>query len=264
MPDGKLTVIAHSGTITAEDTGEVFTGEARVKEGAAVIITPDETVYPDKTFALWSGDDGTKVPQKTFRLLVERNTAFYPSFSDLEGSFGDWRMYLAGDSCEDGVIYVRQDTVTGLKEYKYEQIWHEYGSFTWDNEEQHQGICLHCGHAELSEHYWNSSVVMTEPTHTAEGVKTYTCYVCGAKKYEAVAKTDSHSYGDWEIVIEAKGGEADLRRRTCACGDVQEVIISRRNGSSIIQTAISCWTGKTVLLPASTPSRWAQKMCPGM
>lgn len=180
VPDGRVTVLAHSGTITVEETGEVFAGTARVERGAAVTVTLDETVYPGKTFEIWNGDDGTKVPQKTFRLLVERNTAFYPTFSDLTGSFGDWRLLLVSDFCEDGTIYVREDAVTGLKEYQYEESWHEFGDCISVNEQQHQSVCLKCGYAECWDHYWNSGVVTTEATHTRDGVKTYTCYECGA------------------------------------------------------------------------------------
>ena len=222
VPDGKLSVIAHCGLITVEDTGEVFVGEARVEKGTAVTITFDEAVYPDKTFEMWNGDDGTRVPQKTFRLLVERNTAFYPAFSDFTGSFGSWRLFIIGDTCEDGDIYIREDSSTGLKEYKYERKWHEFGNCTCVNGQQHRSVCRLCGYEAYSEHYWNSGTVTTEPTHTQSGVKTYTCYDCGGKKYEAVARTEDHSYGAWEIVTRAKDGQPGLRRRTCACGDVQE------------------------------------------
>ena len=40
------------------------------------------------------------------------------------------------------------------------------------------------------EHTWDDGVVTTEPTVDSEGVKTYTCSVCGETKTEAIAKLD--------------------------------------------------------------------------
>ena len=53
-------------------------------------------------------------------------------------------------------------------------------------------------------------------------MKTYTCTQCGATKTEPVEKTSEHSYGDWEIVKEAKNGETGYRRKTCPCGETVE------------------------------------------
>ena len=46
-------------------------------------------------------------------------------------------------------------------------------------------VILESGHAT---HTWDAGKVTTEPTETAEGVKTYTCTVCGATKTEAIPK----------------------------------------------------------------------------
>ena len=51
-------------------------------------------------------------------------------------------------------------------------------------------------------HTWDSGKVTTEPTYTAEGVKTYTCTVCGETKTETLAKkafvdVTSTAYSDW-------------------------------------------------------------------
>ena len=44
---------------------------------------------------------------------------------------------------------------------------------------------------------FDDGVVTKEPTHFEEGIKTYTCTVCGRTKEEAVAKTNDHLFGDW-------------------------------------------------------------------
>ena len=221
VSDGKVTVLAHSGTITVEQTGEVFSDMARVERGTAVTVALDETAYPGKTFTVWKGDDGTQVPKKTFRLLVERNTAFYPVFSDLTGSFGAWSAVAFGPLCTDGILYVREDAASGLKEYKWERELHSFGRCSEVNDAEHRVVCTKCGYAESDPHRFDGGVVTTDPGHTAEGVKTYTCYDCGAVKTEPVEKTADHVYGEWIIDTEATGGNPGLRHRTCACGDTQ-------------------------------------------
>ena len=42
--------------------------------------------------------------------------------------------------------------------------------------------------AQLTEHFWDEGEVTTEPTVEAEGVKTYTCSVCGETKTETIPK----------------------------------------------------------------------------
>ena len=57
------------------------------------------------------------------------------------------------------------------------------------------GVCTNCGTAEPCVHEWNDGVVTREPTCTVEGVKTYTCGLCGGTKEEPVATID-HTYVD--------------------------------------------------------------------
>ncbi len=43
----------------------------------------------------------------------------------------------------------------------------------------------------MTDHKWDSGKVTKEPTETAEGVKTYTCSVCGRTKTEAIPKKEA-------------------------------------------------------------------------
>lgn len=57
--------------------------------------------------------------------------------------------------------------------------------------DKHYKKCLTCGEiAETADHTWNDGEITTEPTTTTEGVKTYTCTVCGDTKTETVPKTE--------------------------------------------------------------------------
>ena len=64
---------------------------------------------------------------------------------------------------------------------------HAWGAWTNLNGTSHKRVCANDPtHVETAEHVWDDGTVTTEPTDKAEGVKTYTCTVCGAEKTEPV------------------------------------------------------------------------------
>ena len=66
-------------------------------------------------------------------------------------------------------------------------------------------------------HSWNAGVVTTEPQEFVEGVRTYTCTVCGATREEAIPRTHVHSFeGDWKYRQEQGN---PVRYKTCSCGE---------------------------------------------
>ena len=50
--------------------------------------------------------------------------------------------------------------------------------------------CNKCGFTRSTKHSFDQGVITKEPTTTEEGSKTYTCTVCGEKKYEDIDKLD--------------------------------------------------------------------------
>lgn len=54
-------------------------------------------------------------------------------------------------------------------------------------------VCNDCGAERSITHSWDSGKVTKEATCTTEGVKTYSCTVCGETKTEAITKT-AHKY----------------------------------------------------------------------
>ena len=219
-PAAAYPVYLHGGTM-AKDGVAVRSGD-RIASDSVLSVTLDEKQFSGHEFSHWVASDGTLIPEKAFRVLVNRMIAFYPVFTDLTGDFGDWRVLERGDFCTDGTLFVREDSASGLKEYRLERGDHKAFTFSELDGERHTLHCVDCPYTDTYTHNWNTGAVTTEPTHTAEGVKTYNCTQCGATKTEPVERTSEHSYGDWEIVKEAKNGETGYRRKTCPCGETVE------------------------------------------
>lgn len=99
-------------------------------------------------------------------------------------------------------------------------------SKTWSKDETHHWHnCTEDGCTEISEkaeHTWNDGEVTTEPTYTTEGVKTYTCTVCGQTKTETIDKLTRPSSGGvttYAISIEnAENGEVSANRSSASRG----------------------------------------------
>ena len=72
-----------------------------------------------------------------------------------------------------------------------------------------------CGEREIEDCEWDDGKITTEPTHYEEGVKTFTCTVCGGEKTESITKTTEHEWGDW-----AKKDDSS-HIRECKCGEIE-------------------------------------------
>ena len=145
---------------------------------------------------------------------------------------------VSGGSCEEGACEYDDGVVTkppthtekGVRTYtcticggtKDEPIdktpGHEFGDWTPDreNDNKHVHECK-CGEVETGDCDFNDGEITKEPTHTEEGVKTYTCTICGRTKDEPVDKTPGHEFGDW-----TPDRENDNKHvHECKCGEVE-------------------------------------------
>ena len=82
-----------------------------------------------------------------------------------------------------------------------------------ENYHWHESSCGHDVTSGNAPHNWDAGIVTTEPTHTAAGVRTYTCTVCGAIKTESVsADTEAHTFStDWS-------SDANYHWHAATCG----------------------------------------------
>ncbi|MDE5967352.1 MAG: leucine-rich repeat domain-containing protein [Lachnospiraceae bacterium] len=93
--------------------------------------------------------------------------------------------------------------------HKHKNVWVK------KNADIHVEMCNGCGlpTGQQAPHDWDAGEVTVEPTEATEGVRTYHCTVCDAKKKETIAKL-GHSYGEWIK------NDQDTHKKVCACGDV--------------------------------------------
>lgn len=103
-----------------------------------------------------------------------------------EHSWNDGEITTPATDDEDGV---KTYTCTVCGKTKQETYAHEHTfSEAWAKDETHHWHAATCGHtAEVdgkAEHSWNGGEITTPATPDKDGVKTYTCTVCGKTKQE--------------------------------------------------------------------------------
>ena len=82
-----------------------------------------------------------------------------------------------------------------------------------------------CGEKETGDCTFDNGAVTKEPTHFEEGIKTYTCTVCGVTKTETIAKLTTHTYGNWTKVNDT------THKHTCTiCGKEESASHSWNSG----------------------------------
>ena len=81
-------------------------------------------------------------------------------------------------------------------------------------------------------HTYDDGVITKEATHFDEGVKTYTCTVCGRTKEEAIEKTNEHMFTEWY----PSQIEEDKHERVCNCGEKETADCTFDKGKITKQT----------------------------
>ena len=137
-------------------------------------------------------------------------------------------------------------------------IGHDYGAWTKLNGTYHQRVCANDEtHIEKAKHTWNAGVVTVEPTCEEDGVKTYTCTVCRAKKTEVIPAFE-HDWGPWtklnathhQRVCQNNESEIETAKHTWNAGVVTVEPTCEEDGVKTY-TCTVCKAKKTEVLPAT-------------
>ena len=98
---------------------------------------------------------------------------------------------------------------------------HTWGKgYSYDLNE-HWLLCTGCGEkGEKAAHTFDDGAVTKEATLSEEGVKTYTCSVCGCKKKETIAKLVSNCDHDWSADFSS---DNEYHWKTCSkCNELKD------------------------------------------
>ena len=107
-------------------------------------------------------------------------------------------------------------------ETPHEHTWSEWEK---NNANGHIKHCA-CGASRTESHKWDSGVITTVATHTANGIKTHSCTVCGETKTSLIDKTPDHTYTEGKCACGATDPnyvpphEHSYKDGMCSCGAV--------------------------------------------
>ncbi len=88
---------------------------------------------------------------------------------------------------------------------------HSFGDFTDDgNDATHTKECA-CGATVTAVHNYDDGTIVEQPTHTENGIKTFTCTDCGYSYTEDIPTTPEHSWSDWY------SNQDGTHSRACRC-----------------------------------------------
>ncbi|WP_455528135.1 leucine-rich repeat domain-containing protein [Huintestinicola sp.] len=166
----------------------------------------------------------------------------------------DEKLELAAHTFDDGVITVKPaDTADGTKTYTCTVCGYEktesvpklghIPSAKWSyDSENHWKECTaeDCNEKlELAAHTFDNGVITAEPTETTDGVRTYTCTVCGYEKTESIEKLPPKPAA---VIYPIKiSGDVTADRSSAAAGETvnvsapfgYDIIVADINGRQI-------------------------------
>ena len=103
---------------------------------------------------------------------------------------------------------------------------------TWTfNSTHHWHECEDCDEVKgKAEHEWDAGVITTAPTPTADGVKKFTCEVCGKTKTEAVAYIPKTTVteSEWDLALAV----ADFRVKVELVAGAKKVVAERQGDAT--------------------------------
>ena len=167
-------------------------------------VIPDKTILKETTEE--RGDPNYQFESKvSYSKLLElvnhsmEKTKAKAADCENDGNIEYWTCSLCGKSFSDEAgtteVDIQKSTVEGG--VIIEAIGHSWGDWTKKDDNDHERICGNdANHTGTAAHTWDEGSVTTEPTADDEGVRTYTCTVCGGTKTENIPATGESSDSD--------------------------------------------------------------------
>ena len=90
----------------------------------------------------------------------------------------------------------------------------------WSSDETYHWHESTCGHPVLegkTTHSWNEGTVTKAATEFEDGIRTFTCTVCGKTRTEVIAHSHVHSYPDYWKYKQVEG--SPVKYKACTCGN---------------------------------------------
>lgn len=195
-------------TIRVSDAGEAA-------RGAEVSVTVSLENNPGiMSFSLTVSYDNTRLSL----VSLEQGSLTSSEFWTVNGARATW--LASSDVAYDGVILTANFTVLDDAPLGDADVTISYqpGDIGNYNEEEINFEVAAGGVTVICNHVWDEGTVTTAPACETEGVKTYTCTLCGETRTEAIPALD-HTWGEWVLTTEPTLDADGVETRTCqTCG----------------------------------------------
>ena len=197
-------------TIRVSDAGEAA-------RGAEVSVTISMENNPGiMGFSLAVSYDETRLSL----VSLEKGSLTSSEFWTVNGARATW--VASSDIIYNGVFLTANFTVLDDAPLGDAAVTISYqpGDIANYNEEEVNFEVVAGGVTVICNHEWDDGAVTTEPTCTTDGVKTFTCSVCGETRTEVIQAT-GHSSDEGVVTTEPTCTEVGVKTYTCTvCGVV--------------------------------------------
>ena len=239
---GESYIAGHSAAHTVTMEVSVFFGSKKVESettAAVAQLTAQQVIsYPSIpiTWRYYADSDDADAPlshvesSALFGNMVQDSD--YPGAAATRGYYTNHHHYVGGSFAAFRALVPAYVTMEG-----YEQQEHNFESYQpiQGNAVYHNYACA-CGYAIKQEHQWNDGEITAPATCTQEGVKTYTCSLCGATKEEKIATT-THIWDNGEITTAPSCGKSGIKTYRCSiCGATKTEPVSALEHEPVLHT----------------------------
>lgn len=165
------------------------------------------------------------VGEKTYTCTVCSATKTEPIEKTDNHTWDSGKITTEPTCTEEGIKTYTCEVCGKTKDETVEIVEHSYGDWEDAGESEHKHICSACEKEETESHSWDAGTITKQPSCAADGVKTYTCQVCGKTRGEPVPGPD-HSYGSWT------NADSTKHKHTCTvCGNEETADHTWNSGS---------------------------------